>query len=69
VVAFLLFSFSLVDWRSGCVGLPADLRACDDPGLPLGFALFGPNHAGGWIAGAILGYGLTALAIWVPIAA
>ena len=51
------------------MGLPADLRACDDPGLPLGFALFGPNHAGGWIAGAILGYGLTALAIWVPIAA
>ena len=39
------------------------------PGLPLGFALFGPNHAGGWIAGAILGYGLTALAIWVPITA
>lgn len=39
------------------------------PGLPLGFALFGRNHAGGWIAGAILGYALTAFAIWMPIAA
>jgi len=39
------------------------------PGFPLGFALFGRDHAAGWIAGAILGYGLTALAIWLPIAA
>jgi hypothetical protein len=39
------------------------------PGLPVGFALFGRDHAGGWIAGAILGYALTALAIWIPIAA
>ena len=39
------------------------------PGLPVGFALFGRDHAGGWIAGAILGYALTALAIWMPIAA
>jgi hypothetical protein len=37
------------------------------PGLPLGFALFGRRHAGGWIAGATLGYALTALAIWAPI--
>jgi hypothetical protein len=39
------------------------------PGLPIGFALFGRTHAGGWIAGALLGYGLTALALWAPIAA
>jgi hypothetical protein len=37
------------------------------PGLPLGFALFGRRHAGGWIAGALFGYILTALAIWAPI--
>jgi hypothetical protein len=36
-------------------------------GLPLGFALFGRRHAGGWIAGALLGYAMTALAVWVPI--
>ena len=39
------------------------------PGFPLGFTLFGRDHAAGWIAGAILGYALTALAMWVPIAA
>jgi hypothetical protein len=39
------------------------------PGLPIGFALFGRNHAGGWIAGAIVGYALTAFAVWAPIAA
>lgn len=39
------------------------------PGLPLGFALFGRHHAGGWIAGAVIGYALTALAMWAPIAA
>jgi len=37
------------------------------PGLPLGFALFGRGHAAGWIAGLLLGYVLTALAIWAPI--
>ncbi len=39
------------------------------PGLPLGFALFGRDHAAGWIAGAVIGYALTAFAIWAPIAA
>ncbi len=37
------------------------------PGLPLGFALFGRRQAAGWIAGGLLGYALTALAIWAPI--
>lgn len=32
-------------------------------GLPLGFALFGRNHAAGWIAGGVLGYGLIAF-LW-----
>jgi hypothetical protein len=39
------------------------------PGLPLGFALFGRRHAGGWIAGVAIGYALTALALWAAIAA
>jgi hypothetical protein len=39
------------------------------PGLPIGFALFGREHAGGWIAGASVGYALTAFAIWISIAA
>ena len=37
------------------------------PGLPLGIALFGHRHAAGWIGGALLGYGLTQLALWVAI--
>jgi hypothetical protein len=36
-------------------------------GLPAGFALFGRRHAGGWIAGALIGYALTAVTVWVPI--
>jgi len=39
------------------------------PGLPVGFALFGRTHAAGWIAGAPIGYTLTALALWAAIAA
>ena len=34
------------------------------PGLPFGFALFGRDHAAGWIAGTLLGYALTALTCW-----
>jgi hypothetical protein len=39
------------------------------PGLPLGIALFGRHHAAAWIAGGLIGYGLTQLAIWAVIAA
>jgi hypothetical protein len=37
------------------------------PGVPLGIALFGRRHPAAWIAGALLGYGLTQLAIWLVI--
>ena len=37
------------------------------PGLPIGWRLFGRGQPAGWIAGALIGYGLTALAFWVPI--
>ena len=33
------------------------------PGLPIGFALFGREHAGGWIAGASVGYALDRLGV------
>ena len=39
------------------------------PGLPLGFLLFGRRQPAGWIAGALLGYFLTAVGIWAGIAA
>lgn len=37
------------------------------PGLPLGFALFGRTHAAGWVCGALIGYGLTAVAVRLPL--
>ena len=35
-------------------------------GLPIGFALFGRRHPAAWIAGGLMGYAGTALALWVP---
>src|SRR5687767_3050175 len=39
------------------------------PGLPIGVALFGRRHPAAWIGGALIGYGLTQLALWAVIAA
>jgi hypothetical protein len=39
------------------------------PGLPIGFLIFGRGHAGGWIGGALIGYGLTQLALRATIEA
>jgi hypothetical protein len=59
-----MFGGGLSGWLYGVIYLLAVL-----PGLPLGFALFGRRHAAAWIGGALLGYGLTQLAIWAVIAA
>jgi hypothetical protein len=37
------------------------------PGLPLGIVLFGRQHPAAWIGGALVGYGLTQMAIWAVI--
>ena len=39
------------------------------PGIPLGLALFGARHPAAWVAGGLLGYGITQLALWAVIAA
>jgi hypothetical protein len=39
------------------------------PGLPIGWWLFGRRHAAGWIAGGLIGYVLTAWAVWAATAA
>ncbi|MEO6223617.1 MAG: hypothetical protein ABIP90_10215, partial [Vicinamibacterales bacterium] len=36
------------------------------PGLPLGWRFFGRSTPLGWIAGALMGYAMSALAFWVP---
>jgi hypothetical protein len=38
------------------------------PGWPLGRVVWGRGHPAAWITGAVLGYGLTSIALWVPIA-
>ena len=37
------------------------------PGFPIGWRLFGRDQPAGWVAGALIGYGLTSLALWVPL--
>lgn len=37
------------------------------PGVLLGRRVVGARHPAGWIVGAVLGYGLTQLALWIPI--
>ena len=38
------------------------------PGWPVGRAVFGAGHPARWIAGGLIGYGLTTVALWVPLA-
>lgn len=38
------------------------------PGWPLGRALFGREHPARWIAGALIGYALTCVALWAVLA-
>ncbi len=38
------------------------------PGWPLGWVLFGRSHPVSWIAGALIGYALTCLALWAVLA-
>jgi hypothetical protein len=37
------------------------------PGAMLGRRLFGRSHAAGWVVGALIGYGATQLALWLPV--
>ena len=45
------------------------LAAAAVPGLPAGWRLFGRRHPASWVAGALIGYALTAVAIWAAIRA
>ncbi len=38
------------------------------PGWPVSRAIFGASHPARWIASGLLGYGLTTVALWVPLA-
>jgi hypothetical protein len=38
------------------------------PGIPLGIVLFGRTHPAAWVGGALIGYGLMQLVLWLVIA-
>lgn len=43
------------------------LAAAAVPGLPVGWRLFGRAHPAGWVAGILIGYAVTAVALWAAI--
>ena len=63
--------FASIWWTTGPAGLIYALifAAAVAPGIPLGVAIFGRGNPSGWIAGALVGYGTTQLALWAAIAA
>jgi hypothetical protein len=70
VVSALVIAVASVVWIVGGAigaGYVLLLILATLPGLPIGFALFGRRHAGGWIAGALLGYAVTAFACWAVV--
>jgi len=62
VAAILALAWVIAGGLSGWLYVAAFVLVAG-AGLPVGFALFGRRHAAGWIAGAVLGYGLTAF-VW-----
>ena len=59
----------LTVWYAGPVGLIylALYLLALVPGLPFGWWLFGRTQPVAWVVGALVGYALTALALWIPI--
>ena len=66
--AIVVLSWVFGGGPAGCLYLLIYLLAVA-PGLPIGWALFGPRQAAAWICGALIGYGLTQLALWAVIVA
>ena len=71
VAIALVLAIAALAWRlaGGAIGLAylAIYALTLVPGLPFGFALFGRTHAAGWVTGALIGYGLTAILLWATI--
>lgn len=70
VVGFLFLLAVSVAFVGGLTGLgyAAIFVLALVPGWPIGGALCGHRHPARWIAGSLVGYGLTAAALWIPIA-
>ena len=69
--ALLAAAIAVALWASaGLTGMVYGLLvfgAAVAPGLPIGVVLFGRAHPASWITGALVGYGLTQLALWAVI--
>jgi hypothetical protein len=69
-VGMVLVCTAIVLWAFGglvAIGCFLLIALGTLPGIPLGFTLFGRHHAAGWIAGALFGYAITALACWAVV--
>jgi hypothetical protein len=62
-LAILALAWRLGHGPAGLAYLGAYVLATT-PGWPIGWRLFGIRHAGGWIAGALLGYAISAWTVW-----
>ena len=71
-VGLLVVAVGWLSWElgSGLTGLGylSLLALWAAPGVPIGAFVFGGRHPAAWLAGAALGYPLSALLLWLPIA-
>jgi hypothetical protein len=63
VLGLLALAWRLGHGPAGLAYLGAYVLATA-PGWPIGWRLFGLRHAGGWIAGALIGYAISAWTVW-----
>ena len=68
LLAVILAGALFVSGGAAALGYAFIFAASVVPGLPIGLLLFGPRHPAAWIGGALVGYGLTQLALWGAIA-
>ena len=66
LAATLVMALYAVGGWSGLLYLIVFIIAVQ-PGLPLGFALFGREQPAGWLAGIALGYALAVITLWAAI--
>lgn len=67
-VALLVLLVAAVIGGAAGLGYAAVFVLATAPGWPVGRALFGTASPARWIGGGLIGYGLTTVALWVPLA-
>ncbi len=67
-LALLVIAVAAIIGGAPGLGYAAVFVLATVPGWPIGRAVFGATHPARWIAGGLIGYGLTTVAFWVPLA-